>query len=59
MRERGMGSIQRILRQRVAASIASAAEAVRLEELQVSKMLLKVEVSGVAEVWRSFMLLRC
>jgi hypothetical protein len=43
----------------VAASIASAAEAVRLEELQVSKMLLKVEVSGVAEVWRSFMLLRC
>ncbi len=59
VRERGMGSIQRILRQRVAASIASAAEAVRLEELQVSKMLLKVEVSGVAEVWRSFMLLRC
>ena len=45
VRERGMGSIQRILRQRVAASIASAAEAVRPEELQVSKMLLQVEVS--------------
>ena len=53
VRERGMGSIQRVLRQRVAASIASAAEAVRQEELQVSKMLLQVEVSHVAQVLRS------